>query len=315
QHRLDLVEKGRKFSEMEKTTSVVPGKISYYNKQIRFISKQLPRITKRIQQTKLKEEKEILLKKFNYQKNRLEVFQQRMDFLCVLRNLSLAIDNATLAIHQLRNKTRNLDVDVELEIALCIIAGKLPNAIKIMKCVRRRLERNIFLLQDPVQLKLVYIMFASLACNPDFLPHLPLSVLKSSNESVESSDDDVTFLKKTKSDTKKKYKNEKWKELYQAKVSKDVYAKLTVNPTTKKEYIDIRKYEDDIPLKKGISSANSAGVDLYSAHDYIIRAKGKALIKTDIQLLFPPGCYGRIAPRSGLAFNHFIDVGCSLMLV
>ncbi|RWS01678.1 deoxyuridine 5', partial [Dinothrombium tinctorium] len=57
------------------------------------------------------------------------------------------------------------------------------------------------------------------------------------------------------------------------------------------------------------ATANSAGIDLYSAHDYVIRAKGKALIKTDIQLLIPPGCYGRIAPRSGLAFNHFIDVG------
>ena len=38
-------------------------------------------------------------------------------------------------------------------------------------------------------------------------------------------------------------------------------------------------------------------------------AGGKVVAKTDIQIQLPDGCYGRVAPRSGLAANHHIDVG------
>ena len=34
---------------------------------------------------------------------------------------------------------------------------------------------------------------------------------------------------------------------------------------------------------------------------------------TDIQIAIPNGCYGRIAPRSGLAYKHFIDVGAGVI--
>ena len=44
-----------------------------------------------------------------------------------------------------------------------------------------------------------------------------------------------------------------------------------------------------------------------------IPAKGKALVKTDIQIALPDGCYGRVAPRSGLAHKHFIDVGAGVI--
>lgn len=40
-----------------------------------------------------------------------------------------------------------------------------------------------------------------------------------------------------------------------------------------------------------------------------IPAKGKGICLTDLQVRVPPGCYGRVAPRSGLAAKHFIDVG------
>ena len=33
------------------------------------------------------------------------------------------------------------------------------------------------------------------------------------------------------------------------------------------------------------------------------------MIKTDIAIQLPHGTYGRIAPRSGLALKHQIDVG------
>lgn len=36
---------------------------------------------------------------------------------------------------------------------------------------------------------------------------------------------------------------------------------------------------------------------------------GKVIAKTDIQIELPDGCYGRVAPRSGLAANHHIDIG------
>lgn len=57
----------------------------------------------------------------------------------------------------------------------------------------------------------------------------------------------------------------------------------------------------------------SAGYDLYSAYDYVIKAKGKEMIKTDLQMALPAGCYGRVAPRSGLAWKNFIDVGAGVI--
>lgn len=33
------------------------------------------------------------------------------------------------------------------------------------------------------------------------------------------------------------------------------------------------------------------------------------MIKTDLQIKLPAGCYGRVAPHSGLALQHHIDVG------
>lgn len=53
----------------------------------------------------------------------------------------------------------------------------------------------------------------------------------------------------------------------------------------------------------------SAGYDLHAAQDILIPPKGKALIKTNLQIALPAGTYGRIAPRSGLALKHGIDVG------
>lgn len=56
-------------------------------------------------------------------------------------------------------------------------------------------------------------------------------------------------------------------------------------------------------------SAKAAGFDLRSAYDYVVPAKGKEMIDTGIKVELPEECYGRIAPRSGLAAKNFIDVG------
>ena len=55
-------------------------------------------------------------------------------------------------------------------------------------------------------------------------------------------------------------------------------------------------------------SSGAAGLDLRRAYDVSIPASGNGLVKTDLAIQLPPGCYGRIAQRSGLTLHH-IDVG------
>ncbi|RWR98826.1 hypothetical protein B4U79_05759, partial [Dinothrombium tinctorium] len=45
----------------------------------------------------------------------------------------------------------------------------------------------------------------------------------------------------------------------------------------------------------------SAGLDLYSAEDVILGPNSRKRVMTDLRVWLPPGCYGRIAPRSGLS--------------
>ena len=56
-------------------------------------------------------------------------------------------------------------------------------------------------------------------------------------------------------------------------------------------------------------SPKAAGLDLYGASSTTVPARGKQLIFTDMHIQLPNGCYGRIAPTSGLALNHHIDIG------
>ena len=94
-------------------------------------------------------------------------------------------------------------------------------------------------------------------------------------------------------------------------------------------------------------SALAAGYDLAAAHECVIPAHGKGLVKTDLAIIVPEGCYGRIgaqatqrqpcaaatrsallvpnyihtprtsshlsAPRSGLAWKSFIDTGAGVI--
>ncbi|XP_029431535.1 deoxyuridine 5'-triphosphate nucleotidohydrolase, mitochondrial isoform X2 [Rhinatrema bivittatum] len=98
-------------------------------------------------------------------------------------------------------------------------------------------------------------------------------------------------------------------------------SEVTFSPTKrpkespKKELGSVLKF---VKLSKNAStptrgSAKAAGYDLYSAYDYEIRAMDKVVVNTDIQIALPSGCYGRVAPRSGLAAKHFIDVGAGVI--
>jgi len=60
-------------------------------------------------------------------------------------------------------------------------------------------------------------------------------------------------------------------------------------------------------------SAGAAGYDLSSAKDVLVPARGKALCPTDLAIALPEGVYGRVAPRSGLAWKHSIDTGAGVI--
>ena len=60
-------------------------------------------------------------------------------------------------------------------------------------------------------------------------------------------------------------------------------------------------------------SEYSAGWDLYASEECVIPAQGKAIIKTDIAIAIPVGYYGRVAPRSGMAWKNHTDIGAGVI--
>ena len=60
-------------------------------------------------------------------------------------------------------------------------------------------------------------------------------------------------------------------------------------------------------------SANAARYDLYRAEAKIVRAQGRALVDTQLSVTVPPGTYGRVAPRSGLASKLSINISASVI--
>ena len=50
-------------------------------------------------------------------------------------------------------------------------------------------------------------------------------------------------------------------------------------------------------------TSGAAGYDLAAAQTAVVPAHGKVLVKTGLSISMPTGCYGRIAPRSGLALR------------
>jgi len=55
-------------------------------------------------------------------------------------------------------------------------------------------------------------------------------------------------------------------------------------------------------------SEDAAGYDISSVEDTVIPSHGRAVVSTGISISVPDGTYGRIAPRSGIAYKHGIDV-------
>ena len=60
-------------------------------------------------------------------------------------------------------------------------------------------------------------------------------------------------------------------------------------------------------------SSDAVGYDLYAAESCTIDTQDNGLVKTHIAICMPPGVYGRVAPRSGLALKKHIDVGAGVI--
>ena len=55
-------------------------------------------------------------------------------------------------------------------------------------------------------------------------------------------------------------------------------------------------------------SPSSAGLDIYSIEEITIEPRERHLARTGLSVAIPEGFYGRVAPRSGLAVKHGLDV-------
>ena len=77
-------------------------------------------------------------------------------------------------------------------------------------------------------------------------------------------------------------------------------------------FLYVKKLRNNAAVPKR-GSEEAAGYDIASAEDTVVPAKGKTVVKTGISVAIPEGCYGRIAPRSGLAVKRFIDVGAGVI--
>uniref|UniRef100_A0A3P9BJ59 Deoxyuridine 5'-triphosphate nucleotidohydrolase n=1 Tax=Maylandia zebra TaxID=106582 RepID=A0A3P9BJ59_9CICH len=95
-------------------------------------------------------------------------------------------------------------------------------------------------------------------------------------------------------------------------VSPSKRTKTETNPAEERPVLKFAKLSEHATTPTR-GSAKAAGYDLYSAYNYSIPPMDKAIVKTDIQIAVPHGYYGRVAPRSGLAAKHFIDVGAGVV--
>jgi dUTP pyrophosphatase len=71
--------------------------------------------------------------------------------------------------------------------------------------------------------------------------------------------------------------------------------------------IKYKKLNDDAttPIQ---ATSGDAGNDLFSTEAVELEPLQRKIVKTGISIAIPQGLYGRVAPRSGLAVKHGIDV-------
>ncbi len=67
------------------------------------------------------------------------------------------------------------------------------------------------------------------------------------------------------------------------------------------------KKSSELAIVPTQNTSTDAGYDLFSTENYILKSWERKLIKTNISCAIDQWYYGRIAPRSGLAYKHGID--------
>ena len=83
-----------------------------------------------------------------------------------------------------------------------------------------------------------------------------------------------------------------------------------IDPDTMPLKVKLMSETAKLPVR---GSALAAGYDLSASVATVVPARGRALVKTDLSMAIPEGMYGRIAPRSGLAWKNFIDTGAGVI--
>jgi dUTP pyrophosphatase len=90
-------------------------------------------------------------------------------------------------------------------------------------------------------------------------------------------------------------------------------------------YFEIRELSHDYRIQMEVkrlsghayiprrASEGAAGYDLFASEDTNVPSRGQMLIATGISINVPPGLYGRVAPRSGLAVKNGIHVGAGVI--
>lgn len=91
--------------------------------------------------------------------------------------------------------------------------------------------------------------------------------------------------------------------------SKQVCLDTEVKDVPKLEVMCINEHAK-LP-KRG--SPLSAGYDLSAAEEKTIEVGGRAVVQTGLKMKIPEGCYGRVAPRSGLAVRNGINTGAGVI--
>ena len=76
--------------------------------------------------------------------------------------------------------------------------------------------------------------------------------------------------------------------------------------------LKVKKLSPDAQLPTR-GSEGAAGYDLQSIESCVILPGKRAVVATGLSFELPPGVYGRIAPRSGLAVKHGIQVGAGVV--
>lgn len=71
--------------------------------------------------------------------------------------------------------------------------------------------------------------------------------------------------------------------------------------------VQLKRLDPSLPIPTRAHFAD-AGVDLYAAHDCVLRPGQRALVGTGIAIALPVGTVGLVHPRSGNAFKHGLTI-------